>query len=229
MKKILLSYFAPLAMIAAALFSPVNSWADNGIASISTNTAAISLPSATVAILQEKPADPPLVNTTSVSLGALGVRDDFGNRGVIAFTELEKRLTRRFALFARLGRIEYKPNGNTGDYGEGGRGNGIELGGRVYLALKENVNFYLGFGAGGWRLNWYWKDEEGTPFETTGRRRSRVDSVQIHAGWKFRLGQGTMYFNPSIQIGSFFPRQENDPMEFNEVYTSIGLAVGKAW
>jgi opacity protein-like surface antigen len=237
MKFFLLPCILLVVITAVGVSFPCAGRADDGIASIATSTAPGSAPSVTTTVVpetvltapQEKPADPPLANTHAVTLGTLVLRDDFNNRGVVGFAEFEKRLSRRFALFARVGRIEYRPNEDTGHYGEGGRGNGIELGGRVYLALKEKVSFYLGAGIGGWRLNWYWKDEEKTPFETTGRRSSRASSFQVHAGWKIRLGSGTSYVNPSIQIGSFFPRRDDDPMEFGEVYTGIGLALGKAW
>jgi hypothetical protein len=238
MKKTALPWFALfIIMIASAVSLPGVCLAEELSGLTTTSPAVVSSPSATPAIIspQETFAPATTVNelsasaTHAVSVGAIALRDDYNNRGAIVFTEFEKKLSRRFALFARLGRIEYTPNGDIGHYGEGGRGNGIELGGRVSLALREQVSFYLGAGIGGWRLDWYWKDEEKTPFETAGRRSSRVSSFQVHAGWKIRLGSGTTYVNPSIQAGSFFPRRDDDPMEFGDVYSSIGLALGRAW
>jgi len=181
-----------------------------------------STPGAAVAIESPSPAEaligPMTENTLFISMGAIYTSDDY-SEGVIMMAELEKKFWKRFALFARLGRIEYWPVRALDGYGEGGRGEGFELGWRVYPVLRENKCFYIGAGAGRWRMDEYWNTTRKTQFEDSGRRRSRLEHIQAHLGWKFGIGRDTTYVNPMLQIGSFDER----------TYTSLGIALGTSW
>jgi len=201
--------------------------ADEGTAVVSAPTTPPEIPSAPET--KADPASPPVLNTDAVNIGALVLYDVDNNLGGMVYTEFEKRLARRFSLFARLGWINYQSDDDEELYREYGRGSGLELGFRVYPVLKETKNFYLGAAIGRWRLKWNWKDEAGTPFETSGRRYSRFTSIQVHCGWKFVLGSSGVYLNPTGQIGTFSPRKENDPIEFGGLVTSAGIVLGMAW
>jgi len=169
----------------------------------------------------------PMTETTLfVSMGAIYMGDEY-SEGVIMLGELEKKIWRRFALFARLGRIEYWPDRALDGYGEGGRGEGFELGWRLYPVLGERKCFYLGAGAGRWRMDQYWNTDQKTSFEDSGRRRSWLEHVQFHVGWKFGIGRDNIYLNPMLQMGTF-NEGGSDPF-FGSFYTSLGIALGTSW
>jgi hypothetical protein len=164
--------------------------------------------------------------TNFVSLGALYRGDDF-SQGVIVMGEWERKIWSRFALFARLGWIEYWPDRKLDDYGEGGRGEGFEIGWRLYPVLRERKSFYFGAGWGRWRLDEYWNTTQASPFVTSGRRHASLEHTQFHVGWKFGLGRDDIYLNPMLQWGTF---NEVGKAPFSErFYGSLGLALGASW
>jgi len=185
----------------------------SGPSTTPADTTAIEAPS------PEKALTSPMTESTLfVSMGALYMGEEY-SEGVIMLAELEKKIWRRFALFARLSRIEYWPVRDFDGYGEGGRGEGFELGWRFYPVLRERKCFYIGAGAGRWRMDEYWNTDQKTSFVDSGRRRSHLDHIQAHLGWKFWLGRGNTYVNPMLQMGTFDER----------VYTSLGIALGTSW
>ena len=187
-------------------------------------------PGETLAIedpLPEKELTGPMMeNTLFVSMGAIYMNDEY-SRGMILMVELEKKLWRRFALFARLGRSEYEPARAYDGYGEGGRGQGFELGWRLYPILQENKCFYLGAGTGSWRLDEYWNTNRQTSYASSGRTNSAYNHTQFHVGWKFGINGGNTYINPLLQIGSF--KESGSDTVGGTVYTAIGIALGRSW
>jgi len=213
-------------MSSGAWSLPRNCYAEGSAPPVDSGGLLVSGPSTTPGAIMaiESPApskaltSPMTESTLFVSMGVIYMGDEY-SKGVIMLGELEKKIWRRFALFARFGRIEYWPDRSSDGYGEGGRGEGFELGWRFYPVLRERKCFYIGAGAGRWRMDEYWNTDQKTSFVDSGRRRSRLEHVQAHLGWKFGIGRGNTYLNPMLQMGTFD----------ESVYTSLGIALGTSW
>ena len=83
---------------------------------------------------------------------------------------------------------------------------------------------------GSWELKGTWKDDVGTPFETTGRGNAHVVDFNFHVGqkWSPAVLQG-FFIDPSIALD--FMSTKCEPYPFGPAGASLkaGLAIGKRW
>jgi hypothetical protein len=89
---------------------------------------------------------------------------------------------------------------------------------------------YLGGGLGFWSLKGHWKDDVGTPFETTGRGTANVVDLNFHVGYKWAFaGSRGFFIDPSLALD--FMSTNCDPYLFGPAGASLtaGLAIGKQW
>ena len=189
--------------------------------------------------LREVPVEPDLEKESITSTKqakrpfalAIGVSRNFyayDTRTVTGVLRLEKMFDTYASFYLDVG---YADSRSTyGEYSDAAHGLGGELGINVYLSGRGFEGPYFGAGMGSFELKGNWKDDVGTPFETTGRGNARVVDFNFHIGhkWSPAVLQG-FFIDPSIALDVMSTKCEPYPFGPAGASLKAGLAIGKRW
>jgi len=171
----------------------------------------------------------PVKRPFALSVGASYNYYPYGARTLTGLLMFEKGIsTRWLSWYLAVGYADY---GSTqDDYRDTAHGMGGEVGMNLYLRGRTLEGPYVGGGLGSWRFKGGWKDDAGTPFETTGRGTASVVDLNVHLGYKwYPAGYRDFFIDPSIALDLM--SSDNEPYAFGPAAGSVkaGLAIGKRW
>ena len=145
--------------------------------------------------------------------------------GSIALVGYERMVTPGVALGVRAGSISY--DYWDGSYHEWGSGSGVDVTAFHYFGGRNFEGAFIGVAVGKWSVDWDWYDS--TAARRSGWGTTSLTNFGAHFGYNIVLGNGPVYLQPSIAIGSYSGSSKDNTGTKEGgggAYGGAGLAIG---
>lgn len=170
----------------------------------------------------------PEVHPFAVTVGVTRNLGSYDTRLLTSVLRFEKMIGRSSSWYLDVGYADYRST--NGNYRDTAHGLGGEVGMNIYPSGRALKGLYWGFGLGSWNLKGGWKDDTGTPFETTGRGVASVTDINVHVGYKWNFDESRGFFiDPSIALDLMPTSCEPYPFGPAGGTVKAELAIGKRW